>query len=165
MNAVNLSSEIETVSRLLIAKKLTIAFAESATAGSAAASFSLACDAGKFLKGGVVCYDARLKCDLLGVPDNMLKEYTPESMEVTRAIAHGLAKLIEADIHIGITGLPCSGGSETTEKPVGTMFVVAVRQGEELFAVRKQFSGTHTDILQQTSQYLAAALLKIIGDP
>jgi nicotinamide mononucleotide (NMN) deamidase PncC len=42
-------------------------------------------------------------------------------MEVTEAIARGLTTLIPADIHIGITGLPCPGGSETAEKPIGTM--------------------------------------------
>jgi nicotinamide-nucleotide amidase len=57
MNAIAEAAE------LLISQKLTLAFAESATAGRASAEFSLACDAGKFLKGGLACYDAALKCE------------------------------------------------------------------------------------------------------
>lgn len=71
-------------SKLLIANRLTLAFAESATAGRAAAEFSLVKNAGKLLKGGLVCYDACLKEDILGVPSELIKKYTPESAEVTR---------------------------------------------------------------------------------
>jgi len=59
--------------KLLIAKDLTIAFAESAIAGKMAAEFSLVPDAGKFLKGGLICYDAQLKSDILHVPESLIK--------------------------------------------------------------------------------------------
>jgi nicotinamide-nucleotide amidase len=151
---------IEKSAKMLISKKLSLAFAESATAGRASAAFSLACDAGKFLKGGLVCYDTALKSEVLEVPQELLDKYTPESMEVTQAIARGLAKLIQADIHIGITGLPCAGGSETPEKPVGTMFIFATLHGEQLFAERILFNGTHLQILEQTVQHIAFLLLE-----
>ena len=151
---------IERAAKLLISKELSIAFAESATAGRASAEFSLACDAGKFLKGGLVCYDALLKSELLKVPEELIEKYTPESMEVTRAIAKGLMKLIQADIHIGITGLPCPGGSESPEKPVGTMFIYAFYQNRQLFAERAVFSGTHKEIVNQTVRHIALMLLK-----
>ena len=78
-----LNADIVRCSELLLAKKLTIAFAESATAGRAAAEFSMMPDAGKFLKGAFVCYDACLKEEVLMVPKKLIEEYTPESMEVT----------------------------------------------------------------------------------
>lgn len=56
MSDTDLQTVIENAATLLINKELTLAFAESATAGRAAAEFSLACNAGKFLKGGLVCY-------------------------------------------------------------------------------------------------------------
>lgn len=155
-----ITNEIENASRLLISKNLTIAFAESATAGRAAAEFSLACHAGKFLKGGLVCYDASLKTDILNVPAEILEKYTPESMEVTRAIAEGLTRLIQADIHIGITGLPCPGGSESPEKPVGTMFVFALLHGSKWFETREVFNGTHLEIIEQTLHHLAKKLVQ-----
>jgi nicotinamide-nucleotide amidase len=158
MSNAKLKNSIAVAATLLISKNMTIAFAESATAGRASAEFSLACDAGKFLKGGFVCYDAALKTDLLKVSEEMLTQYTPESMEVTTAIASGLLALIPADIHIGITGLPCAGGSETPEKPVGTMFICALLYGELWFTERLQLSGTHQHIIEQTVEHTAQML-------
>ena len=154
---------VERAAKLLIDKKFSIAFAESATAGRASAEFSLACDAGKFLKGGMVCYDAELKCSVLNVSHELLEKYTPESMEVTAAIAKGLAGLIPADIHVGITGLPCPGGSETAEKPVGTMFLYALFQGKKFFADRILFQGSHKEIVDQAVQHVAMLLIKHLG--
>lgn len=52
----------------------------------------------------------------------MLKKYTAESKEVTDALAKYLRQPIATDIHAAITRLASPGGSETAEKPVGTVF-------------------------------------------
>lgn len=143
---------------LLIKHQLTIAFAESATAGRLSAEFALIPDAGKFLKGGIVCYDADLKCSLLGVPEVQLKTFSPESEIVTCLVSSGLQKLIPADIHIGCTGLTAAGGSETLEKPVGTMFLYGIRNHELAFSERKVFQGNPEEIVCQTVEFLAARL-------
>jgi nicotinamide-nucleotide amidase len=160
MNNNELNIAIDRAAKLLIEKEMTLAFAESATAGMASAEFSLACDAGKFLKGGFICYDAELKSSVLKVPEELLEQYTPESMQVTQAIALGLIELVPADIHIGITGLPCPGGSETEEKPVGTMFIAALMNGEPWFKERVIFSGSHQEILARTVQHVALLLVR-----
>jgi nicotinamide-nucleotide amidase len=159
-----MTNAIEKAAQLLIENELTIAFAESATAGKASSEFSFACNAGKFLKGAFVCYDAALKIRHLNVPEEIIEEYTPESMEVTKAIADGLGKLIDADILIGITGLPCSGGSETPEKPVGTMFIYAILKGRPWFSERLHFEGTHLQILDQTIERIAHTLCKMLSN-
>jgi nicotinamide-nucleotide amidase len=153
------SDTLLTCGRLLIDQKLTIAFAESATAGRMASDFSLIPDAGKFLIGGLVCYDAGLKEQLLKVPEELIKNMTPESMEVTMAIAAGLKRLIPANLHVGITGLTAPGGSETPEKPVGTMFIHALLHGEVLFSERIVFQGSPEEIVKQTTEHTALMLL------
>lgn len=158
-----MKSNIEKVARLLIEKHLTIAFAESATAGRLSAEFSMPKDAGKFLKGSLVCYDAHLKQDILGVKSEMIKKYTPESTQVTKAITLGIQKLIAADIHIGVTGLPSPGGSETKKKPIGTMFIHARKHGKPFFSDRKVFSGSPKQIILDTVDHIAQLLLKNIG--
>jgi nicotinamide-nucleotide amidase len=158
-----MTDAIESAAKLLIDNNLTIAFAESATAGRASAYFSLACNAGRFLKGGFVCYDADLKIKQLGVSKELIEEFTPESMEVTGAIAAGLGKLIEADIHVGITGLPCPGGSETAEKPVGTMFIYALYKGLPFFEEQLTFDGNHLEIVDQTVEHIGALLNRHIS--
>jgi nicotinamide-nucleotide amidase len=152
------SETMNRVGKLLITKKLTIAFAESATAGRLSSDFSMIEDAGKFLKGGIACYDACVKEGLLSVDPKLIAEFTPESMEVTRAISLGIARVIPADIHIGITGLTCPGGSETEEKPVGTMFIYAVRDSEQIFSQRLNFTGSRWEIVSNTVNRCAELL-------
>lgn len=144
--------------KLLQNQKLSIAFAESATAGRICAEFSLLENAGSFLKGAIACYDACIKESLLGVEHELIEKFTPESMEVTRAITLGLSKIIPADIHIGVTGLSCAGGSETSEKPVGTVFIFALYQGEPAFSERLNFKGEQQAIIEATVESCAMLL-------
>jgi nicotinamide-nucleotide amidase len=102
---------------------LNIAFAESVTSGKLISEFALIPNCGTVLKGSIVCYDVSVKTSVLGVSAKIIDEYTPESAEVTEQLAIGLQKLIPADVIVAVTGLAAPGGSETEEKPVGTMFV------------------------------------------
>lgn len=154
---------MDTVGKMLIGKKLTIAFAESATAGRLSAEFSMIDHAGQFLKGGIACYDAQLKQDLLQVDHTLIKTYTPESMEVTRAISLGLSRLIPADIHIGITGLTAPGGSETEGKPVGTVFIYATSKGGLAFSERLNFTGEREEIVSATVEACADLLINYLS--
>jgi nicotinamide-nucleotide amidase len=137
---------------------LTIAFAESATAGRLSAEFSLVPDCGEILKGGIVCYNACIKQDILGVPENLVKKYTPESAEVTAAMTQCLSKMIPAEIYISVTGLTMPGGSETREKPVGTMFVHTLIRGRAVER-RFQFTGLPESIVLQTIDCIAELLI------
>lgn len=137
---------VEKCSQLLFENKKNIAFAESVTGGYISYLFSMTVHAGDVLKGCVVCYDAGIKKRLLNVPDEMISKYTPESLEVTAAITRGLKQVVEADIYLGITGLSKSGGSETREKPVGTMFT-CIMAGEREITDRALFKGDERNIL------------------
>jgi nicotinamide-nucleotide amidase len=154
-------SKISELSKLMADKGLTICFAESATAGWLCSEFALTEHSGKVLKGGIVCYDADVKVSLLGVPRELFEEFTPESMEVTKDLAERLDAKIPSDIQVGVTGLTSPGGSETDEKPVGTMFVYAVVKGEPC-SLRKVFKGSREDIIQQTIQATAEMLIEAV---
>ena len=144
--------------KILKDNKLTISFAESATAGRLSSEFSLIPDSGEILKGGIVCYDACIKQDLLGVPKKLVEKYTPESAEITRELASRLGKFMKADIQVAVTGLPMPGGSETPEKPVGTMFIHAIVKGKHL-AAREIFKGTPEEVVLQTVDRLARLII------
>jgi nicotinamide-nucleotide amidase len=152
------SQLIAQCSKLLSDKKLTVAFAESATAGRLSAEFALIPDCGQILKGGIVCYDACIKQDILGVPEDLVKKYTPESAEVTAEMANRLKNFIKADIYIAITGLTMPGGSENAQKPVGTMFIHALINGKQV-PVREVFSGSPEEIVMQTVDRSARLLI------
>ena len=151
-------------SKLIAAKKLTLAFAESATAGRLSYEFSLSPDSGDILKGGLVCYDACIKEDILGIPHELIERYTPESAEVTKELAQRLYKVIpSADIFVAVTGLTTIGGSETPEKPVGTMFIHALIQGQD-YAIREVFSGNAQQIVADTVKRVARLLIDTLGN-
>lgn len=147
-------------SGILAQKKLSLAFAESATAGCLAYEYSLTPDSGKVLKGGLVCYDAEIKKDILGISNDVIERYTPESAEVTRELAHKLYKVVPtADIFVGITGLTTPGGSENPEKPVGTMFIHLLISGQD-FSLREEFTGSAEQIVSATVERVASFLIE-----
>lgn len=142
----------------LVEHNQSIAFAESATAGRLASEFALAEQAGKCLLGGLVCYDACIKENVLNVPKAFIEQYTAESAEVTQAITQNLSQYFEADILVGITGLIAPGGSETPEKPVGTMFIHMMMNGKGI-AHREVFSGLPEQIMLKTIERVAELVL------
>ncbi len=151
--------EVVRCARLLADKGLTVAFAESATGGRLCAEFTLAPNAGAFLKGSIVCYDACIKHALLGVPMAVIERHTAESSEVTRLLALGLRNCIDADIYIAVTGLTHPGGSESAAKPVGTMFIHLLDSRGEV-SLRKTFEGNPETIVLQTISEIANHLIR-----
>ena len=153
-----MENKISISSKLMAQQGLTIAFAESATAGWLCSEFALTEESGKVLNGGIACYDADLKVSLLHVHQELIDRYTPESMEVTREMACRLRGLIPSDIQVAVTGLTTPGGSETPQKPVGTMFVVVLIKGEEA-SFRKVFKGSCEQVIHQTIEATAELLI------
>lgn len=154
---------VEKCATYLAKKKMTIAFAESATAGRLAYEFSLTALSGKVLKGGIVCYDACVKEDSLKIPHRLIKQFTPESAEVTEELTKSLQTFIAADVHVGVTGLTTSGGSETPEKPVGTMFI-HIRVGERSFPSKTLVRGTPGNIIGKTVNNVARLVIKHLNE-
>lgn len=145
-------------SRAIADKEWKIAFAESATAGRLTAEFSLSPDSGTILLGGIACYDASIKKEVLHVPPDTIDKFTCESAEVTKILAENLKLLFSADIFVAITGLTTSGGSETPEKPVGTMFIHILCPNKYI-QHREVFNGNQEKIVKKTIKRVAALLL------
>ncbi|ARS36226.1 CinA family protein [Pontibacter actiniarum] len=138
-------------------KGLTVAFAESCTAGLLAAEFVKAKGASDVLKGSLVVYQPEVKQKLLGVKKDTLDLYTAESQQVTNEMVMGLQKQLGADISIATTGLAGPGASETEEKPVGTMFVSFLYDGKaEEF--REEFKGNSDSVRKQLVEYILQKL-------
>jgi nicotinamide-nucleotide amidase len=133
---------------LLATHSKRISCAESATAGRFCSALSLMPESGKILIGGIVCYDAEVKTSLLGISKEFIDEFTPESPEVTRALVEALPKIFNSEVYLAITGLVSPGGSETPEKPVGTIFIHA-QIDDKHYSVRQVFSGSPEQIVLQ----------------
>jgi len=145
-------------SRAIAEKGWKIAFAESATAGRLTSEFSLAPDSGKILLGGITCYDAAVKKELLHVPSDVIGKFTCESSEVTKILAENLKLLFLADVFVAVTGLVSPGGSETVHKPVGTMFIHIICPNKYI-QHREVFEGTPEEIIDFTIVRVAELLL------
>ncbi len=134
-------------------KELTVAFAESCTAGMLASEFVKAKGSSDVLLGSAVVYQPEAKKKLLGVKQETLDLYTAESQQVTNEMVMGLKKLLGAKISIATTGLAGEGASETPEKPVGTMFVSMLYDGKaEEF--REVFKGNSESMRKQLTEYV-----------
>lgn len=84
---------------------LTIATAESLTAGQLAATIANIPGASAVLRGGLIVYATDLKRILAGVPEGVLTEFGPVSPETAAALAKGAADRCGANIGIGLTGV------------------------------------------------------------
>jgi PncC family amidohydrolase len=148
-----MKSLVKELLQVLQDKKLTMALAESVTCGLATHQLNIAEGTSEVLMGSVVCYNEKVKTGLLKVDPELIEKYTAESQEVTDALAKNLPGLIPADIHAAITGLCVKGGSETKDKPVGTIFFTILFNGK-LIQQRKVFMGTPGSIKEQACEEL-----------
>lgn len=156
------SPSIVECSKLIAKNNFKIALAESATAGWLASEFSLTEQSGNIFLGGIVCYDACTKEQLFGIPKEVIKLYTAESAEVTKALADGLPKFFDCDIAVAITGLTTPGGSETEEKPVGTMFIHINMPDNRYVVHREVFFGSAEQIIKKTTERTGTLLTDML---
>ena len=137
---VDVESLEETAVRLLTEKHLTAATAESCTGGLVAKRVTDIPGSSEVFRMGVVTYANEAKTKLLGVPEDILRQYGAVSPQVARLMAQGIRKLSGSDFGIGITGIAGPGGG-TTEKPVGLVYL-ALCDGENTW-VREMRGNTH----------------------
>jgi nicotinamide-nucleotide amidase len=160
--------ELEKFLNKLKAEKLTLAFAESMTAGLLVNEFSKVNGASDILKGSLVTYHPELKIQLLDVDPESIDKFTPESKEVTTEMVKGLVKQIPVDIAVAVTGLASDGGSESEEKPVGTVFIsVLFKNSLHEFKTVFNHDGTkqkaekENEIMQKTVDYVFEKLKEL----
>jgi nicotinamide-nucleotide amidase len=142
-------------------KGLTLALAESVTCGMVTHKLGNCVGTSEVLTGSIVCYTPEVKKSVLNISQAMIEKYTCESREVTEALAKKLPGLIRADIHAAITGLAAEGGSETPDKPVGTVFF-CIRYQNKQHNFRKVFKGSPLTIREKASLELYKLILQTI---
>lgn len=118
-------SEISERARTLVttatAAGLTVATAESLTAGDIAARIADVPGASAVLRGGLVVYATDLKHSLAGVDAALLDAQGPVDADVAAALAEGAATRCGADIGLGVTGVAGPDGQDG--HPVGEVYI------------------------------------------
>jgi len=110
------------VARLLTEKKLTLAVAESCTGGLITDRLTDIPGSSAFLERGVIAYSNKSKTDLLGVSEDVLRDYGAVSEQAAILMAEGVRSFGGCDLGLATTGIAGPAGG-TEEKPVGTVFI------------------------------------------
>ena len=112
----------ERVVELLKEKKMTLATAESCTAGYIPKRITDIPGASSVFGCGVVSYSNEIKHKMLGVKNETLEAYGAVSEQTAREMAAGIRRVSGADIGISVTGI-AGPGSDGTSKPVGLSYI------------------------------------------
>ena len=146
------------VGEVLSAKGISLAVAESCTGGLIAHRVTNVPGSSRYFVLGVVAYSNEPKVRLLGVDPRLIEQHGAVSREVAIAMARGVSNVAGSDIGVGVTGIAGPEGG-TPEKPVGLVFIAAVRHNREKVE-RHVFSGTRAAIKRQCSD----TALRLITD-
>jgi nicotinamide-nucleotide amidase len=125
------------VAGFLTDKNLTLAVVESCTGGLVTDRLTDVPGSSAFLERGVIAYSNACKADLLGVPEDVLKEFGAVSEKTAVSMAEGVRRLGKCNLGISTTGIAGPAGG-TTEKPVGTVFI-ALANGTTTFCRHHNF--------------------------
>jgi nicotinamide-nucleotide amidase len=142
-----------------IARKLTVAMAESCTGGLVAGALTEIPGSSAVVGYGFITYSNEAKEKLVGVPAETLRRYGAVSRQTAEAMAQGALKESAADLAIAITGIAGpSGGS--AEKPVGLVqFAAAARAGRHIER-EERFGDIGRSEVRHRSVLVALAMLE-----
>lgn len=154
----SLAEQLQSVMR---EKKLTLSTAESCTGGAIAASLTKIPQASEYFLGSVVSYSNEMKVEVLGVSEELIEEYGSVSSEVAVAMWNGILSVVDCDYAIAVTGIAGPTGG-TQGKPVGTVWAVVGRRGEEPEVWNVGASGSREEIIGQTVEAVLAKLIEVL---
>lgn len=151
--------------RLLVARArgagVTLAVAESLTAGQVSAAIADVPGASDVLRGGAVTYATETKHTLLGVDGELLARRGPVDEQVALQMAHGVARLLGADVGMATTGV--AGPGPADGNPAGTVWIAVCGLGVTR-ARRLVLSGTRPAVRAATTAHILALAAELLGE-
>lgn len=137
------------VGNLLLKNHKRLSVAESCTGGLIGEKLTSVAGSSSWFAGGVIAYSNHLKEILLGIDQDLLKNYGAVSEQVARAMAARLADKIKTDLTVSVTGIAGpDGGSK--EKPVGTVYI-GLLHNNTVKAHLHHFEGNRARIREMTA--------------
>lgn len=140
----------EVVGNLLKEKNIKVAVAESCSGGMLGEMITNIPGSSEYFQGGVISYNAKIKEELLKVPQEIIKKYGEVSEQVARLMAEGVRKCCYSDIGISITGIAGPGGA-TEKKQVGLVYM-ALANGKKILIQKHQLFGNRQQIRLRASR-------------
>lgn len=130
---------------LLRQQGLTLACAESCTAGMALSTLADVPGSSAALRGGMVTYTDEMKNRLLGVSPQILSTAGAVSRPVALAMAEACLERTGASLALSFTGIAGPGGGSPAV-PVGTVWIACARAGGPAVANEYHFTGDRSRI-------------------
>ncbi|UCD14754.1 MAG: CinA family protein [Thermoplasmatales archaeon] len=137
---------------------LSVAIAESCTGGLLAHTLTNISGSSEYFDRGIVSYNNQAKVELLGVPEETLKQYGAVSEQTARAMAIGIKERSNVDIGISTTGIAGPTGG-TKEKPVGLVYI-GIASLKNVEVKKFIFSGDRMQNKESTCNAALEMLLK-----
>lgn len=153
----------EWVGEQLAKAGLTVAVAESCTAGLITARLASVPGSSAYLHTGFVTYSNEAKHNCLDVTQALLENCGAVSAEVALAMARGALRAADSDLAVAVTGIAGPGGG-SEEKPVGTVFLAVVARDGGSLTHRGFYSGSRDRIRLQSSQTALHLLRRMLAD-
>ena len=132
---------VEAANRLLDIcrrKNLTVATAESCTAGLVAGTLAEVPGISSMLERGFITYSNQAKQDMLGVSARTLDTYGAVSRQTAEEMARGAVAHAPVDLAVAVTGIAGPDGG-SAEKPVGLVHFAAATRSGQLVHAEKRF--------------------------
>jgi len=153
-------SAIKQLQELCLLHDISIAVAESCTAGRVSSYITSISDSSKYFRGGIIAYQNEIKIKILGVSEELIAEKTEVSAEVAKIMAYNTLAYFDVDFSIATSGYagPSAG---TSINPVGTVFI-AVANKSNIIVKRYSFNGDRKRITKQAAKQAVLLLLSEI---
>ena len=152
----------DAVGQELVRQDATIASAESCTGGAMMNALTDIPGSSRYIEGGIIAYENRVKVEQLGVAERDLKEVGAVSKAVALQMAKGVAKKLGTDIGISNTGIAGPGGG-SAEKPVGLVWV-GFWNKDQHFALKAQFTNDRLINKQRTTALALEMVRRVLRD-
>lgn len=133
---------------LCIDRNLSIATAESCSAGLLSSNIASIAGASSFFKGGIISYQNKVKIDVLGVCPSIINQKTEVSSEVVEQMAQAVRCKFSADFSIATSGYAGPTGGDQVN-PIGTVFI-AVSSKQKVVSKRFILKGDRHSIVSQS---------------
>ena len=143
-------SLLNNLQQLCIEKGVSVAVAESCTAGLIAYKLTTVSGSSSYFKGGVIAYQNEIKTKTLGVSRSIIDEKTEVSAEVVEQMTKSVLEKFDADFAVATSGYAGPTGG-TNENPIGTVFI-AIASVEGVEVSRFVFSGNRQSVVNQASE-------------
>lgn len=136
-----------------------IVTAESCTGGLIAALLTEIPGSSDVVERGFVTYSNRAKQELLGVPEELLRNHGAVSEPVCRAMAQGALNNAHAEFSVAVTGIAGPGGG-SPQKPVGLVYIGAASHAGQVIVREYRFGDIGRDQVRLHAVEKAVELLR-----